>query len=103
MYRRSVLSPATQAVLLDGRNEKNAKVAAATSGTNHHLNYDADHDQDSLNDDEGADMSYDSHIFEGGPSAARARYSFTKETEGELSVRSGEDLTILDSTSSPDW
>lgn len=87
--------------MLDGRNEKNAKVAATMSATNHHLNYDADQDQDSL--DDGGDTSYDSHIFEGGPSAARARYSFTKETEGELSVRSGEDLTILDSTSSPDW
>lgn len=83
-------------MLLDGRNEKSTKHASPTAAA---TDYDAD--QDSL--DDAGDMSFDSHIFDGGQSAARARYSFTKETEGELSVKSGEDLTVLDSSSSPDW
>ncbi len=54
---------------------------------------------------EGADgddevLSYDSHQF--GDAVARTRYSFEAEHPGELTVRAGEDLVILEG-SDPNW
>lgn len=90
-----------QAVLLDGKGEKRSKEAAAAR--NHSPQ---DGDQYSI-DAAGAfdpDESYDSHQYgdEDGEVQARARYSFTAEHPGELSVRSGEELTILENND-PNW
>lgn len=90
-------SSSPQAVLLDGKGEKRASKPAEAH---------ADADQYSI-DGAGAfdgDESYDSHQYgdDGEVSASRARYSFTAEHPGELTIRSGEDLTILEN-SDPNW
>ncbi|KAM0789265.1 hypothetical protein ACM66B_000107 [Microbotryomycetes sp. NB124-2] len=110
---------AATAVLLDGRNEKTIGGAR-----NDGLNMVAvgasrrDSDRGSTHDgseygDEG-NLSYDSHgeagstggdqryFEEDEPSNARARYSFSAEHPGELSVKAGEDLVILEG-SDPEW
>ncbi|KAK4051361.1 hypothetical protein OIV83_002845 [Microbotryomycetes sp. JL201] len=103
---------AATAVLLDGRNEKtvggtrndgvNMFAAGAVTGGARSAHDGSDYG------DEG-DLSYDSHgdiseprHFEGEDSNARARYSFSAEHPGELSVKAGEDLIILEG-SDPEW
>lgn len=70
-----------QAVLLDGKGEKRVDPDSVATP----LSFD------------GAN-SYDQHFS--GDAAARARFSFTGEHPGELSVRAGEDVTILDASDS---
>ncbi|GAA5977101.1 hypothetical protein JCM5350_003219 [Sporobolomyces pararoseus] len=80
---------AATAVLLDPKGEKGMH-----------------HDHDSLNggmDYDGAAMSYGSDYGDDGePSTALARYSFSAEHPGELSISANEQLSILEATD-PNW
>ncbi|SCV69677.1 BQ2448_1071 [Microbotryum intermedium] len=93
---------AATAVLLDSSHEKSRSAAAGT------------HSEDNSSGGgvealagAGA-LSYDSHGYDegdeplGADSTARARYSFTAEHPGELSVSAGEDLTVLEN-GDPNW
>jgi hypothetical protein len=65
------------------------------------------HDHDSITggpmDYDGAAMSYGSDYGDDGePSTALARYSFSAEHPGELSVSANEQLSILEATD-PNW
>lgn len=52
---------------------------------------------------DGAAMSYGSDYGDDGePSAALARYSFSAEHPGELSISANEQLSILEATD-PNW
>ncbi|KAK4057194.1 hypothetical protein OIO90_001689 [Microbotryomycetes sp. JL221] len=111
---------AATAVLLDGRNEKSVGGARNGGsnmfvGTSHGAGSDraSTHDGSEYDDDEQGEASYDSHnhpvsnsgganFGEGEESNARARYSFSAEHPGELSVKAGEDLIILEG-SDPEW
>ncbi|KDE04470.1 hypothetical protein MVLG_05118 [Microbotryum lychnidis-dioicae p1A1 Lamole] len=94
---------AATAVLLDSSHEKSRSAPA----TGHHS------DDESLRGGMAAvggagALSYDSHGYDEtdepleADSTARARYSFTAEHPGELSVSAGEDLTVLEN-GDPNW
>lgn len=53
---------------------------------------------------DGDDDSFGSGDYQDeiGESQSRARYSFTAEHPGELTIKSGEDLTILENND-PNW
>ncbi|GAA5897776.1 Rax2p [Sporobolomyces salmoneus] len=81
---------AATAVLLDPKGEKGMH-----------------HDHDSITgggmDFDGAAMSYGSDYGDDGePSTALARYSFSAENQGELSISANEQLSILEATD-PNW
>ncbi|KAK4702801.1 hypothetical protein P7C70_g3422, partial [Phenoliferia sp. Uapishka_3] len=87
---------AATAVMLDGKG--NTKEAQEEKRIRDHDSIAGPVSFDGEGEGEGGAMSWDSH---GGPETggvARARYSFTGEHVGELSVSAGEDLVILEAS-----
>lgn len=82
--------PGMQAILLDGKSKTNEKSGVIPLEKSR-----------SFDTTDGAALSFEGDNPEV-DSTARARYSFTGEHPGELSVRAGEDLVILE-TSDLNW
>lgn len=86
----------SQAVLLDGKGEKRSKSADTSPETDHYALGAAgayDGDEDSFESQQYGDEE---------ETQSRARYSFTAEHPGELTIKSGEELIILEN-SDPNW